>query len=76
MNPAIKKALNNIKKGILVTKAKQFTRDCHELGILIHGTFIVGLPNETRETIEETIQYAQEIYPKTIQVSLPGDFPL
>ncbi|NKB21811.1 MAG: hopanoid biosynthesis associated radical SAM protein HpnJ [Alphaproteobacteria bacterium] len=69
------KVLNNIKKGILVTKAKQFTRDCHELGILIHGTFIVGLPGETRDTIEETIQYAQEIDPKTIQVSLPAAYP-
>ncbi|MBK17254.1 MAG: hopanoid biosynthesis associated radical SAM protein HpnJ [Rhodospirillaceae bacterium] len=69
------KVLNNIKKGILVTKAKQFTRDCHELGILIHGTFIVGLPGETRDTIEETIRYAQEINPKTIQVSLPAAYP-
>lgn len=69
------KILNNIKKGILVEKAKQFTRDCHELGILIHGTFIVGLPGETRETIEETITYAQKLNPKTIQVSLPAAYP-
>ncbi|MPY72100.1 MAG: radical SAM protein, partial [Alphaproteobacteria bacterium] len=69
------KVLNNIKKGILVTKAKEFTRDCHELGILIHGTFIVGLPGETRETIEESIRYAQELNPKTIQVSLPAAYP-
>jgi radical SAM superfamily enzyme YgiQ (UPF0313 family) len=69
------KILHNIKKGILVEKAKQFTKDCHELGIVIHGTFIMGLPGETRETIEETIQYAQELDPKTIQVSLPAAYP-
>ncbi len=69
------KILHNIKKGILVERAKQFTRDCHELGILIHGTFIVGLPGETKETIEETIRYAQELNPKTIQVSLPAAYP-
>jgi radical SAM superfamily enzyme YgiQ (UPF0313 family) len=69
------KILNNIKKGILVTKARQFTKDCHELGILIHGTFIVGLPGETLETIEESIRYAQELDPKTIQVSLPAAYP-
>lgn len=69
------KILHNIKKGILVEKAKQFTKDCHELGIVIHGTFIMGLPGETRETIEETIQYAQELNPKTIQVSLPAAYP-
>jgi hopanoid biosynthesis associated radical SAM protein HpnJ len=69
------KILHNIKKGILVERAKQFTRDCHSLGILIHGTFIVGLPGETAETIEETIRYAQELDPKTIQVSLPAAYP-
>src|SRR5207248_11364626 len=48
--------LNNIKKGTRVDIARRFTKDCHELGITIHGTFILGLPGETKETIEETIQ--------------------
>ena len=69
------KILVNIKKGIRIDIARQFTRDCHKLGILIHGTFIVGLPVETSETIEETINYAQELNPKTIQVSLPAAYP-
>ena len=34
--------LHNIKKGVLVDVAKRFTKDCHELGIVIHGTFILG----------------------------------
>ena len=42
--------LHNIKKGMRVEVAEKFTKDCHELGIVIHGTFIVGLPGETRET--------------------------
>ena len=69
------KILVNIKKGIRLDIARQFTRDCHQLGILIHGTFIVGLPGETSETIEETINYAQELNPQTIQVSLPAAYP-
>ncbi|MEC7875796.1 MAG: hopanoid biosynthesis associated radical SAM protein HpnJ [Pseudomonadota bacterium] len=69
------KILVNIKKGIRLDIARQFTRDCHKLGILIHGTFIVGLPGETHETIEETINYAQELNPQTIQVSLPAAYP-
>ena len=36
--------LHNIKKGMLVDVARKFTKDCHELGIKIHGTFILGLP--------------------------------
>ena len=55
--------------------ARRFTKDCHELGITIHGTFISGLPGETSETIEETIRFATEINPHTIQVSLAAPYP-
>jgi len=69
------KILHNIKKGLRVDVARQFTKDCHDLGIVIHGTFILGLPGETLETIEETIRYAIEINPHTIQVSLAAPYP-
>ena len=67
--------LHNIKKGLLVSVARQFTKDAHALGLTIHGTFILGLPGETLETIEETINYAKEIDPHTIQVSLAAPYP-
>src|SRR5579885_2146855 len=67
--------LHNIKKGMRIEVARRFTKDCHELGITIHGTFIMGLPGETRETIEETIRFAAEINPHTIQVSLAAPYP-
>ncbi|WP_242182496.1 hopanoid biosynthesis associated radical SAM protein HpnJ [Sphingomonas sp. CARO-RG-8B-R24-01] len=67
--------LHNIKKGLRTDVARQFTKDCHELGVVIHGTFILGLPGETLETIEETINYAKEIDPHTIQVSLAAPYP-
>jgi radical SAM superfamily enzyme YgiQ (UPF0313 family) len=67
--------LFNIKKGMRVEFARRFTRDCHDLGIKIHGTFILGLPGETKETIEETIRFATEINPHTIQVSLAAPYP-
>ena len=67
--------LHNIKKGMRVDVARRFTRDCHELGIVIHGTFIIGLPGESKETIEETIRFACEINPHTIQVSLAAPYP-
>ena len=67
--------LHNIKKGVLVEVAKRFTKDCHELGIVIHGTFILGLPGETSETIKETIDFAKELNPHTIQVSLAAPYP-
>ena len=67
--------LNNIKKGIRLDMARKFTRDCHELGITIHGTFILGLPGETRETIQETLRFATTINPHTIQVSMAAPYP-
>ena len=67
--------LHNIKKGMRIEVARRFTKDCHDLGITIHGTFILGLPGETKETIEETIRFATEINPHTIQVSLAAPYP-
>ena len=67
--------LRNIRRASSVERARRFTRDCHDLGILIHGTFILGLPGETRETIEETIRFAQEMRPETLQVSLASPYP-
>jgi radical SAM superfamily enzyme YgiQ (UPF0313 family) len=67
--------LINIKKGIRVERARQFTRDCHDLGITIHGTFIVGLPGETPDTIRETINFAKEINPHSLQVSMAAPYP-
>ena len=67
--------LNNVKKGIRLDIAREFTRNCHALGIRIHGCFILGLPGETRETIGETIRYARELNVDTIQVSLPAAYP-
>src|SRR5438128_5095557 len=67
--------LNNIKKGMRIDIARRFTKDCHELGITIHGTFILGLPGESKETIGETIRFAAEINPHTIQVSLAAPYP-
>jgi hopanoid biosynthesis associated radical SAM protein HpnJ len=67
--------LHNIKKGMRVEVAENFTKDCHELGIAIHGTFILGLPGETKETIKETMEFARRINPHTIQVSLAAPYP-
>jgi radical SAM superfamily enzyme YgiQ (UPF0313 family) len=67
--------LHNIKKGLRTDIARRFTADCRKLGIVIHGTFILGLPGETHATIEKTIQFAIDINPHTIQVSLAAPYP-
>ncbi len=67
--------LNNIKKGLRVDRARRFAADCRDLGITVHGTFIVGLPGETAETIRETMRFAREVNPHTIQVSVAAPYP-
>jgi hopanoid biosynthesis associated radical SAM protein HpnJ len=67
--------LKNIKKGATVERARQFTKDCHKLGLTIHGDFILGLPGETRESIRRTIDFAKELDVETIQVSIAHAYP-
>ena len=67
--------LINIKKGLRVERAKRFAADCRDLGITVHGTFILGLPGETKETIAETIAFAREVNPHTLQVSVAAPYP-
>jgi len=67
--------LKNVKKGATVERARQFTKDCHNLGLKIHGDFILGLPGETRESIRRTVNFAKELDVETIQVSLAHAYP-
>jgi len=67
--------LKNIKKGVTAEQAREFMRNCRRLGISVHGDFIIGLPGETRETIERTMQFAKDLDCETIQVSIAHSFP-
>ncbi len=71
-NPQI---LKNIKKGATVEQGREFMKNCKKAGIVVHGDFIIGLPGETRETIEESLQFAKELDCETIQVSIAHAFP-
>ena len=67
--------LTRIKKGVTTAEMRRFTKDCHRAGVVIHGTFILGLPIETRETIEQTINFAKELDVFSLQVSLAAPYP-
>ena len=47
-----------IKKKLHLEKTKQVIEQTNKLGILTIGFFLDGLPSETREEIEQSIQYA------------------
>src|SRR5258707_249360 len=67
--------LKNIKKGATIEMARNFMKNCRKVGIRVHGDFIIGLPGETRETINKTIEFAKELDSETIQVSLAHAMP-
>jgi hopanoid biosynthesis associated radical SAM protein HpnJ len=67
--------LKNIKKGANVEMARRFTQNAHKLGLKIHADFIVGLPGETRDSIQRTIDFAKELDCETIQVSVAHPYP-
>jgi len=67
--------LTRIKKGVTMDEMRRFTKACHQAGVVIHGTFILGLPVETQQSIENTIRFAQELDVFSIQVSLAAPYP-
>ena len=67
--------LNNVRKGIRLDQARRFMKAARQLDIKVHGTFILGLPGETAETMEQTIRFARELDPYSIQVSLAAPYP-
>jgi hopanoid biosynthesis associated radical SAM protein HpnJ len=67
--------LKNIKKGTTTEQGRVFMKNCKKLGLVVHGDFILGLPGETKETIEQTIRFAKELDCETIQVSIAHAYP-
>ena len=53
--------LDAMGKGITVEQSMAFKKNCDRLGILVHGCFMVGFPNETREGMERTLDYAKRL---------------
>jgi anaerobic magnesium-protoporphyrin IX monomethyl ester cyclase len=53
--------LKRARKGTTVTRIQEAIRASHAAGIMNWGYFIIGLPGETVETIQETIALSKQI---------------
>jgi radical SAM superfamily enzyme YgiQ (UPF0313 family) len=67
--------LKNIKKGATVERARAFAKDCHDLGLTIHGDFILGLPGETKSRSATPSTSPSRSTCETIQVSIAHAYP-
>src|SRR3989344_509882 len=69
------KILNQMKKGIILKQAEQFTASAKKYGLKIFGCFMIGLPGDTRETIEDTFNFARRMNPDMVFFQQAVPFP-
>lgn len=62
-----KDVLKNVKKGLPDGVASKFMEAADKAGILIHGCFMVGNLGDTKDTLQETLDFAKRLNPNTAQ---------
>ncbi len=67
--------LNSMNKRETVEQARGFMDLAHKTKIDVHGCFVLGLPGETEQSIEKTIQFALDMGLHTVQFSGAVPFP-
>jgi radical SAM superfamily enzyme YgiQ (UPF0313 family) len=67
--------LNEIKKNISIAEVVDGIERTKKFGIKVHLTFTFGLPSDTPETIERTIQLACRLPVDTVQFSITTPYP-
>jgi radical SAM superfamily enzyme YgiQ (UPF0313 family) len=59
--------LKHMKKNLNLSKVDAFMKNTRKAGIMVHGCFMVGNLNETKETLESTLALAKRLKPDTAQ---------
>lgn len=67
--------LNRCRKNMSIAKTKEVISFTQRLGVKTHLTFCLGLPGETKETIQQSVDFITEMAPDSVQFSLATPFP-
>lgn len=67
--------LSNIKKGFTTEQIEKSFNLSSKIGIQNHATAMIGLPGETKQTIENTLQFLFKLNPEYVQFSVATPFP-
>lgn len=67
--------LHGMKKKLTLDQSADFVRAAHKAGLVVHGCFVLGLPGETRETMERTMDFVLRLDLDTVQFSAAVPFP-
>lgn len=68
-------AVDNMEKSLNLRKATENIRLTHNFGIKTHLSFMFGLPGETRESCEKTLNLALDLNPESLQFTVAAPFP-
>jgi radical SAM superfamily enzyme YgiQ (UPF0313 family) len=61
--------LNNVNKNLTIEQVEDFCKKAKKAGLLLHSCWVFGLPGETKETIQQTIDFVMKLNTDTIQAS-------
>lgn len=64
-----------IKKGLSLEKVKSVRRALRDVDIEVNGCFVIGLPGETEEQIQDTIDFAKRLDLDTVGFSIATPYP-
>jgi len=64
-----------MKKGIRIEQSVKAIRWAKEVGIKTVGSFIIGIPGETKQAIKQTIRFAKKLNPDFAQFSIATPYP-
>jgi len=67
--------LTRLKKGTNLKQIRDAFRVCRSLGLRTHATFTLGLPGETRDSMQRTRDFMLELEPDSTQISIATPFP-
>ena len=69
------KILKLMRKDVSLEKVRDITRWCRELKIFTLGFFLIGIPGETPQSIERTMEFALSIPLDAANISIATPFP-
>ncbi len=67
--------LKLMRKGISLERTKETFAICRRLGIKAQAFFLFGIPGEDQETIRQTIEFAKELDPDSVQFAVAIPHP-
>jgi radical SAM superfamily enzyme YgiQ (UPF0313 family) len=71
----VQSILDRAKKGITVRQTEELLDLAHRYNIEIHAHMMLGMPGETRETIEETLRFVKKIKPAVVTFGICTPYP-